>query len=165
MRLIFLLIILPHAIIGCSTTSVSPQARTMQDFETVDSLQINDVVITDTETIDHLREIYQRAKWRPYIATMPAGMMLITAKSQGNDLFYLHYRGGTLLESRDGGDVRQATLNEDDEQWMNKNFIQLAESVEDEKLQTSCVSWCLCVNISSEPGAIAEELSLAHSNR
>lgn len=79
------------------------------------------VRIEDPAAIARLRDIYSSAKWKPYIATLPATMRQISCLCDGNELFKLAYVGW-LMEIEAYDDVRYAELVDVDREWLDGLF-------------------------------------------
>lgn len=63
---------------GCHMISHAPNPKWLADFNQADTLSIQNrgdqIVVTDQEVINRLREIYSRAKWKPYRTTLPGDL-------------------------------------------------------------------------------------------
>lgn len=110
--------------LGCRSISPYPDKAIISQFESVDLLEISrdkqKIEITDPQEIQKLKQIYAEAKWSPYAATMPSGMIHIDCKQGDKTLFSLLH-GTWLIEwSKDTGPVRKAKLDGEAVAWMQE---------------------------------------------
>ena len=112
------------AVSGCRSLSSRPNIETLDHFALIDAIELegheSTVRIDDPALIAGLREIYSSARWKPYIATMPAGMRRISGLKDGDELFGISYFG-SLME-RKSGDIRYAELSHEDRTWIDRLF-------------------------------------------
>ena len=117
----------------CGCRSVSSQADTawLNDFARTDTIELRTETqsrkVTDTDTINRLRQIYNNSRWQVYRVTVPAGIMdrviyLYDADQQLRRLCYS--QSGTLWEFDASDDVRNATINESDRAWLDELFVE-----------------------------------------
>jgi len=83
-----------------SPASLTPVAATDRLFDQVTRLEISSrttVEVSDPEKIRELREVFRRANWRPFIATVPSGMIPVRAYRNNEVVFSFAVWSGSIL--------------------------------------------------------------------
>ena len=110
---------------GCGTLASRPNTTTLDQFAIVDVVELKSddaiVRIEDPAVIARLRDIYESAKWKPYVATLPANTRRISCLRDRNELFKLDYVG-MLMEIEAYDDARYAELSDVDREWLDGLF-------------------------------------------
>ncbi|MBW3541751.1 MAG: hypothetical protein KY476_15905 [Planctomycetes bacterium] len=119
--LIAAIVVLPFA--GCRALSSTPDKRIVKEFARIDALMISarpdPIEITDAATIQKLRQIYEQAKWEPFIDTMPHDTVSIKCMRNGQESFNLLFGAGWLIECEDErSPIRKAILEEGPRDWL-----------------------------------------------
>ncbi|XZE52881.1 hypothetical protein SH139x_004588 [Planctomycetaceae bacterium SH139] len=141
MRLARLLIIpLLVAAPGCQLSSRAPNPQWVADFQKSDSILIRShgkqYVISDTETINRLRNIYEDAKWKPYWHTLPGNLGDRTIDLQDGDTKLRHFSyTGSLWETESYTENRTAELPDSDAQWIASLFARVPNDASPETAQ------------------------------
>lgn len=110
---------------GCRTVASRPNTSTLDQFSQVDVVELKSgesiTRIDDPAVIDRIRHIYASAKWKPYIATLPAKTQRISCMRDDTELFKLDYVGWLMeIEAYDSG--RYAELSAADREWLDSLF-------------------------------------------
>lgn len=102
---------------GCSALNPFPKPSVIRTLEDADRIVANGHEITDRSTIEGLRDLYQHAKWRPFIDTQPADQISIKLFHGNEEVLKFRYGAGWLMD-----ESRKGVLNEEQRQWMNDNI-------------------------------------------
>ena len=112
-------------LVGCHSLSSTPDKTIVNKFAHVDALMITadsePIEITDPETIQQLKQLYEQAKWKPFIDTMPADVVAIKCMQDGDESFRLLFGAGWLIEwEYEKGAIRRSMLDKDSRNWLYK---------------------------------------------
>lgn len=108
---------------GCKSLSPFADRRVVAKFDQVDSIEVlsnRDIVrvIDDAATISRMKSIYENAKWRPWMDTMPSGGRRFVCKAGDDVLFELIWVGWLIEWEETSGPIRKATLEPADSKWL-----------------------------------------------
>ncbi len=108
---------------GCRMLNSTPDKTIVSKFENIDTLMISadpiPIQITDAETIDQLKQLYERANWKPFIDTTPADVVAIKCMQGGEESFRLLFGAGWLIEwEYDKGGIRKSILDTESRDWL-----------------------------------------------
>lgn len=126
-------------IVGCQLTSTAPNPQWLADFDKADSLLIQKHarkhVTSDPETIKRLQDIYENARWKPYRATLPAGLdaRTINLQDRGTILRRFSYHG-VLWETSSHTQCRTAEISGSDAAWIESLFTVVSDADSPAKL-------------------------------
>jgi len=128
------LLILPFllAATGCLLSSRAPNPQWIADLQKTDSILIRsrdkEHLISDMETINRLRSIYENAKWKPYWHTLPGNLGDRTIRLQDGDTRLKHFcYTGSLWECGSYTENRTAELSDSDRQWIESLFARVPD--------------------------------------
>ncbi len=112
---------------GCLLSSRSPNPQWLADFQKTDSILIHSHGkkhrISDAETINRLRSIYENAKWKTYRTTLPGNIGDRTIGLQVGDTRLRHFSyTGLLWETGSYTEIRTAELSDHEMQWIESLF-------------------------------------------
>ena len=112
-------------LVGCRSLSSTPDKTIVNKFAHIDTLMITadpePIEITDSATIQQLKQLYEQAKWKPFIDTMPADVVAIKCMQDGEESFRLLFGAGWLIEwEYDNGAIRKSILDADSRDWLYK---------------------------------------------
>lgn len=133
MRMATLAIVLPFLTFsGCQLSSPGPDPHWLVDFHNADSILIRNHhsqrEISDAETVNRLRTIYENAEWKPYWHTLPGNLgdrtiELLDGETKLRQFSYT----GTLWETESSTENRTAKLSDADAQWIESLFALVAD--------------------------------------
>lgn len=118
------IVLLPFvaSLIGCMTPGTRSVRNNREAFDSIDSIEIGDVTLSDQQLIGELKAVHSRSKWAPPI-TMPSDVVAIYGVGKGVRRFKLVYGAGWLWETDEGGRiVNRRTLDAADRKWMEANI-------------------------------------------
>lgn len=120
------------AVTGCRIASHAPNPQWLADFEKADAIMIEkhnqQVVVSDAEKINRLKDIYASAKWKPYWHTLPGHLNDRTIDLLDGEHRLRHFSyTGTLWETESYTENRTAKLSETDRQWIESLFSEVPE--------------------------------------
>ena len=109
---------------GCRSLSSTADKTIVNKFAHIDTLMITakrePIEITDTATIQKLKQLYEQAKWKPFIDTMPADVVAIKCMQGDNESFRLLFGAGWLIEwEYEKGAIRKSILDKDSHDWLD----------------------------------------------
>ena len=127
-----LIILLPFAAHGCQLSSHAPNPQWVADFQKANSILIrnhdNPYAISDAETINRLRSIYENAKWKPYWHTLPGNLDDRTIDLHDGDTKLRHFSyTGSLWETESYTENRTAELADTDARWIESLFARVPD--------------------------------------
>ncbi|XZE36090.1 hypothetical protein SH501x_001644 [Pirellulaceae bacterium SH501] len=118
------IVLLPFvaSLLGCTTTGIRSGRQISEAFDSIDSIEIGEVILSDPQLIAELKAVHSRSKWATPI-TMPSDLVVIYGVDEGVRRFKLVYGAGWLWETDEDGQIsRRKTLNENDRLWMEENI-------------------------------------------
>lgn len=119
---VFVSVVVFLALVGCQSLRSRPNQTSLDLFGLVDAIKIEGeagaVPIEDPASIARLREIYGSARWKPYIATLPAHVERITCCRGDEILIELDFVGFLMEGSSD--DMWYAELSDEDREWLSQ---------------------------------------------
>lgn len=121
-QLLISIVVILH-VVGCRLLSSTPNKTIVNRFTKIDTLIITAdpeaIEITDAATIQRLKQIYQNARWKPFIDTMPSDAVAIKCMRGGDESFRLLFGAGWLIEwEYEKGAIRKSTLNAESCDWL-----------------------------------------------
>jgi hypothetical protein len=107
-------------LMSCSTPRVFPSRTTQKAFGLIDSIEVDELLISDANIVGKLKEVHSRSKWEPMPITLPADIITIYGVEKGVRRFKLLYGAGWIMETNDDGEiVRRGSLEIEDRKWMD----------------------------------------------
>lgn len=137
----FLIVALFAGFAGCQLSSDRPSPQWLTDFNNTDSIRIrrhdDQLVISDSKTIDRLRSIYENSEWKPYRHTLPGhfGDRTIDLQDGETTLRQFSYTG-SLWETESYTENRTAALSSSDSQWIDALFARVPEGESPATMET-----------------------------
>ncbi|WP_145055871.1 hypothetical protein [Lignipirellula cremea] len=119
------------AVLGCQTFSGRANPAWVADLEQADSLNLRtgefSRKITEPKAIKRFREIYTKATWKPYVATLPFDLNKHTIEiyQKRTRLRLLAFTGDLWELEEDPNKestVRTAELSDSDREWLETLF-------------------------------------------
>lgn len=110
-------------LVGCRSLSSTPNTTIINKFAKVDTLMIGfdpeTIEITDAATIQKLKQLYEQARWKPFIDTMPSDAVAIKCMQGGDESFRLLFGAGWLIEwEHEKGAIRKSILDKESRDWL-----------------------------------------------
>jgi hypothetical protein len=130
------IVFLCGACIGCQSHRANP--KWVADLNRTDKIVVRadeaTMTITDPEAIDRFATIYTSAKWKPYWHTLPGnlGDRSFDMYADSNKLRHFSYTG-VLWENERYDSNRTAVLSDEDQEWIESLFDDVASSASDAK--------------------------------
>ncbi len=110
------------SLLGCATPGMRSGRQISEAFDSIDSIEFGEVILSDPQLIAELKAVHSRSKWATPI-TMPSDLIAIYGVNDGVRRFKLVYGAGWLWETDENGQTsRRKTLNENDRRWMDENI-------------------------------------------
>lgn len=117
------------SVVGCRSLSSTPDKAIVNRFIKIDALIIaadpEAIEITDVATIQRLKQLYESARWKPFIDTMPADVVAIKCMQGSDESFRLLFGAGWLIEwEHEKGAIRKSILDENSRNWLYELTVQ-----------------------------------------